>query len=41
MACAKSTGVVDKHVLLGWGSRQWIPFPHQSANPINIQKAVS
>lgn len=22
--------VVDKHVLLGWGSRQWIPFPHPS-----------
>lgn len=21
LACAKSTGVVDKHVLLGWGSR--------------------
>ncbi|OAO89189.1 hypothetical protein AXX17_ATUG03700 (mitochondrion) [Arabidopsis thaliana] len=30
LACAKSTGVVEKHVLLGWGSRQWIPFPHQS-----------
>lgn len=23
LACAKLTGVVDKHVLLGWGNRLW------------------
>lgn len=40
MACAKSTRVVDKHVLLEWGSKQWISFPHQSANPINIWRQL-